>query len=137
MELKNVKNLSTIARSCSAKLWPTKAASLFTIHLHEDGVALDGGAALAFQVHGVEQLVAELAILHHAGPLDEAVRQRGLAVVDMGDNAEVADVIHCLCLKTDQRIFLKINFQLMKTPVLAAPKQERHIWEGKDKLICF
>ncbi len=34
--------------------------------------------------------------LHHAGPLDEAVRQGGLAVVDMGDDAEVADIGHIL-----------------------------------------
>ena len=61
-----------------------------------DGVALDGDAPLPFQVHGVEELVAELAVLHHAGPLDEAVRQGGLAVVDMGDDAEVADVGHIL-----------------------------------------
>ena len=59
-----------------------------------DGVALDGDAPLPFQVHGVQDLVAELAVLHHAGPLDEPVRQRGLAVVDMGDDAEIADVGH-------------------------------------------
>ena len=59
-----------------------------------DGVALDGDAPLPFDVHGVQDLVAELAVLHHAGPLDEAVRQGGLAVVDMGDDAEVADVLH-------------------------------------------
>ena len=59
-----------------------------------DGVALDGDAPLPFDVHGVQDLVAELAVLHHAGPLDEAVRQGGLAVVDMGDDAEVADVGH-------------------------------------------
>ena len=35
-----------------------------------------------------------LPVLHHAGPLDEAVRQGGLPVVDMGDDAEVANVGH-------------------------------------------
>ena len=59
-----------------------------------DGVALDGDAPLPFDVHGVQDLVPELAFPHHAGPLDKAVRQRGLAVVDMGDNAEIADVGH-------------------------------------------
>ena len=59
-----------------------------------DGVALDGDAPLPFDVHGVQDLVPELAFSHHAGPLDEAVRQGGLAVVDMGDDAEVADVGH-------------------------------------------
>ena len=59
-----------------------------------DGVALDGDAPLPFDVHGVQELVPELALPHHAGPLDEAVRQGGLAVVDMGDDAEIAYVGH-------------------------------------------
>ena len=57
-----------------------------------DGVALDGDAPLPLDVHGVQDLVPELTFSHHAGPLDKAVRQGGLAVVDMGDDAEVADV---------------------------------------------
>ena len=59
-----------------------------------DGLALDGDAPLPFDVHGVEDLVAELAVLHHAGPLDQPVGQGRFAVVDMGDDAEVANVGH-------------------------------------------
>jgi hypothetical protein len=59
-----------------------------------DGVRLDGDPAFPFEVHGVEDLVAELPVLHRAAALDEAVGQRGLAVVDVGDDAEVADVVH-------------------------------------------
>ena len=45
-------------------------------------------------------------LLHHAGPLDEAVRQGGLAVVDMGDDAEVANVGH---RKNNQAVPQKIK----------------------------
>lgn len=74
-----------------------------------DGVALDGDAPLPFQVHGVQDLVAKLALLNHAGPLDETVRQGGLAVVDMGDDAEVAKVWHISLIKRVLRIILSLK----------------------------
>ena len=62
-----------------------------------DGVRLDGDAALALEVHVVEVLGLELARLEGAGDLEETVRQRRLAVVDVGDDREIADLleIHC------------------------------------------
>jgi hypothetical protein len=55
------------------------------------GRALDGDAALALDVHPVQVLGPHLAIGHHAGELQHAVGQRGLAVVDMRNDAEVPD----------------------------------------------
>ena len=52
---------------------------------------LDGDPALALQVHGVEELLLHLARLEGAGELEQAVGQRGLAVVDVRDDGEVAD----------------------------------------------
>ena len=52
---------------------------------------LDGDAALALEVHGVEDLRLHLARLQRAGHLEEAVGQRRLAVVDVRDDGEVAD----------------------------------------------
>ena len=56
-----------------------------------DRLALDGDAALALDVHAVEVLRAHRALVDHAGELQHAVGQRRLAVVDVGDDAEVAD----------------------------------------------
>ena len=56
-----------------------------------DGVGLDRDAALALEVHRVEHLRFHFARLERAGHLEEAVRERGLAVVDVGDDGEVAD----------------------------------------------
>ena len=61
---------------------------------HGDAVGLDGDPALALEVHRVEDLVAELPRLHRPAALDEAVGERRLAVVDVRDDAEVADVVH-------------------------------------------
>ena len=59
-----------------------------------DGLALDRDAALALDVHPVQVLRAHLAVLDHAGELQHPVRERGLAVVDVRDDAEVADHAH-------------------------------------------
>ena len=59
--------------------------------VHPDGVQLDRDAALALEVHRVEELRAHLALLDRSRRLDQAVGQGGLAVVDVRDDAEVAD----------------------------------------------
>ena len=60
---------------------------------HADGVGLDGDAALAFEVHGVEDLGLHLARGEGAGQFEQAVGERGFAVVDVRDDREVADVL--------------------------------------------
>ncbi len=55
---------------------------------------LDRDATLALDRVGVEHLRFHLAGLQATTELDDAVGQRGLAVVDMGDDGEVADVPH-------------------------------------------
>ena len=60
---------------------------------YADGLGLDGDAALALDVHAVEVLFLGLALAHEARDAEDAVGQRGLAVVDVGDDAEVADAL--------------------------------------------
>ena len=60
---------------------------------HADGVGLDGNAAFPFQVHVVQQLVRHLVLGNGLGQFDKAVGQGGFSVVDMGDNAEISDVV--------------------------------------------
>ena len=66
---------------------------------HAHGVQLDGDAALALEVQRIEHLGLHLALLEHAGGLDQAVGERRLAVIDVGDDAEVADaaLVHGTC----------------------------------------
>ena len=59
---------------------------------HADGVGLDGDAAFALEVHGVEDLGLHLALGQASGELEEAVGEGGFAVVDVRDDREVADV---------------------------------------------
>ena len=59
-----------------------------------DRVALDRDAALALELHVVEHLVAELARSHAVARLDQAIGERRLAVIDVRDDAEVANVLH-------------------------------------------
>ena len=57
-----------------------------------DGLGLDGDPALALNVHVIKDLLAHLAVRQPAGGLDQPVGEGRLAMVDVGDNAEVADV---------------------------------------------
>lgn len=56
-------------------------------------LGLDGDAPLPFDVHGIEHLLGHLAGTEAAANLDEAVCQGRLAMVDVGDDGEVPDVL--------------------------------------------
>ncbi len=62
--------------------------------VHLDRLALDGDAAFALQVHVIQVLGLHVAVGDGAGHLQQAVGQGALAVVDVGDDAEIADVLH-------------------------------------------
>lgn len=64
--------------------------------LHLDGMALDGDAFFAFEVHVVEGLLLELALGDGAGLFQQAIRQRALAVVDVCDDAKIAKLLELL-----------------------------------------
>src|SRR3989344_415930 len=60
---------------------------------HPHWLHLDGNTTLALKVHRVKHLVAHIPFLDGACNLKHSVRQGGLAMVDMGDNAEIPDII--------------------------------------------
>ena len=51
-----------------------------------DGIGLDRNAALALDIHGVEQLRLHVALVDGMGELENAVTDRGLAMVDVRNN---------------------------------------------------
>ena len=55
-------------------------------------VGLDGDAALALDVHGIQQLFFHVPRLDRAGGLDQPVGKGRLAVVDMRDDGKIADL---------------------------------------------
>ena len=57
---------------------------------HADGLGLNRDTLLALEIHVVQHLLGHIAPGDSAGHLEEAVSEGGLAVVDMGDDAEVA-----------------------------------------------
>ena len=58
---------------------------------HPHRLGLDRDASLALEIHGVEELVAHLAHGDRLGHLEDAIGQRRLPVIDVGDDREVAD----------------------------------------------
>ena len=57
------------------------------------GLRLDGDAPLPLQVHPVQVLVPHVPCRHRVGELEDPVGQRGLAVVDVGHDAEVPKAV--------------------------------------------
>ena len=55
-------------------------------------MGFDGDATLAFQVHGIEDLGLHFARSNGASQLQQAVAESRFAVVNMGDDGEIADV---------------------------------------------
>src|SRR5205085_3088986 len=43
-----------------------------------------------FQVHRIEQLILLVALVDRAGAIEQSIGERGLAVIDMRDDAEVS-----------------------------------------------
>src|SRR4051812_49731037 len=57
-----------------------------------NGLRLDRDAALPLEVHRVEQLRAHVAARDGVRLLEDAIRERRLAMVDVRDDREIADV---------------------------------------------
>ena len=54
-------------------------------------LCLNGDAALPLDIHAVQILVTHFALVDDTGDLQHAIGQRGLTVVDVGNDAEVTD----------------------------------------------
>jgi hypothetical protein len=62
--------------------------------IKSDRLCLDGDAAFTLELERVQNLVLHLAGLQASAYLDEPVGERGLAVIDVGDDREVACAFH-------------------------------------------
>ena len=54
-------------------------------------VGFDRDPAFPLEIHLIEHLIAHIALCDGAGPLQQAVGEGRFAVVDMGNDGEVAD----------------------------------------------
>ena len=61
--------------------------------LEADGPRLDRDPLLALEVHRIEDLAHHLAAFDRVGLLQQPVGERGLAVIDVGDDREVAQAV--------------------------------------------
>ena len=59
--------------------------------IHTRRLKLDRDASLTLQVHIVQELLLHVPVGHRASVLQQTIGQRRLAMVDMGNNAEITD----------------------------------------------
>jgi hypothetical protein len=58
------------------------------------GLRLDGDAPLFLDVHRVQHLSFHVACFESATSLNQAIGQGGFAMVDVGNDRKISDVIH-------------------------------------------
>ena len=80
-------------------------APILRLIVHRDGTGFDRDAPLSFEIHIVEKLLLHLARLDRMGQLEQPVGERRFAVIDVGDDAKVADVFS-IVLKHSLPIYL-------------------------------
>ena len=94
----------------------------FVLHAHR--TRLDGDAAFALQIHIVEQLLFHLALRNRFALLKQAVGKRGFAMVDMGDDRKISDMLLIFHVFTpSQRCFCVIHHSI----IFRRFTQENHI----------
>ena len=64
--------------------------SIFGFIVQANALGFDGDAALALQVHGIEDLLVHFTGAERASHFQQAVGKRGFAVVDVRNNAKIA-----------------------------------------------
>ena len=55
-------------------------------------MGLDGDAAFALQVHGIQHLLLHLPLGKSPGQLQQTVRERGFAMINVSNNREITDM---------------------------------------------
>ena len=58
-------------------------------------MCLDRNPALTLEIHGIEQLVLLVPFVDRARGLEQPIRQRRLAVIDVRDDAEITRQLDC------------------------------------------
>ncbi len=66
-------------------------------------MTFDGNSSLPFKVHIIESLGNQISIRHGMGGLEQTIRQGALAVINMGDDAEISNSLH------EVQIYIKSN----------------------------
>ena len=66
--------------------------SIATVQLKS--LAFNGNDPFPFYIHIIEELVAEVPVTHHFAGLDKPVGKGRLAMINMGYDAKVPDIIH-------------------------------------------
>ncbi len=66
--------------------------SIIRLVMQRDAVGLDGNTTLTLEIHRIQHLSGHFSLGQATAHLDEPVRQCGLAVINVGDDGEIADM---------------------------------------------
>ena len=70
---------------------------------HLNGVALDGDSSLTFKIHIIQSLLLQPSFIYSTSSLQQSVGQGTFPVVDVGNNAEITDILHRCKISVNNR----------------------------------
>src|SRR5437763_6132196 len=103
--------------SCSPTFSASNLPAATAPGIEAHGLRLDGDAARALDLHGVEHLLLHLARAQAPGELDQPVGQGRFPMIDMGDDGKIADVgkvSHAGAVITDRPAPFNAHYQRCK-----------------------
>ena len=68
------------------------AFAVFGIVVERDALSLDGDSSFALDVEAIQDLFCHFPLGQPPADLNETVGQRGLAVIDVGDDGKIANM---------------------------------------------
>ena len=80
-----------------------------------DGAGLDGDAALALELHVVEQTVFHFTLINRVAVFQQTVGKRGLTVVNVGNDGEISNIF-LFC-----HVFINIGMSIGLAPITGLP----------------
>ena len=82
--------------------------SILGLVVEAGGLQFDGDSPLPFNIHVVQILFLHISGLHQPRLLDQPVRQRGLAMVDMSNNTEISYILQIIHFSSDSVYIIHI-----------------------------
>src|SRR5208283_1955110 len=98
------------------------AVAVLRLVVQANTLGLDGDAALAFQVHGIEKLLVHFALGQRASHFEQPVRQGGLAVINVRDDTKISYELWVHSCPQPPGFFLRVDRDSRRA---AAPGETR------------
>src|SRR6516164_2043886 len=91
---------------------------IFMLIIYLDRVTFDGDPFFSFQIHIIQYLIHHFTFTDGIGHLQESVSKGGFTMINMSDDAKIADILHVLSLSFSELACLQKKSQQGRAKVI-------------------